>query len=156
MKAKKVFNIVIASLIGACAIAYLTCYCVIPERTMDFTYGLRDFFTQPIPVIGVSLGFIAVILFKLFRESSFGKKQIILLNEKHEETKEIVENSIKTLYEYKNVVESELNAKEQEIQELKATIIELGNKIPNKKVQEFVKELEYEREKTTNTETTEK
>lgn len=66
-KKNKVFKIIVFSLLGACCIAYLVLYCVFPQ-TKDITWQAFDYIcNKPLPVIGISISFALIILYKIIR-----------------------------------------------------------------------------------------
>lgn len=153
---KKVFYGIIGGLFILGMVAFFCFYNYRQEETVAFCNKVVEWLNQPLPIVGVSIIVVGGTIYKLLSQTSIGKKKI-------EQIKEIVSNSNESIEQYKialetykSLAESELNAKEQEIQELKAFIQKVCETIPNKKVNELVKELisEYEREETIDTQTT--
>lgn len=137
MKKNKIINGILFALLGACVVAYLVCLIVMKEETLEFTEKAKDFINQPLPIIGVSIVVLGGVLVKILSLSKYGQSQIAKAEEKIEEYKELIETN-------KTDLEALLEAKQAEIDELKATIVKVAENVPNKKVKAIAEELKGE------------
>lgn len=140
MKSKKIISLIILSVLLGCGIAYLTCYLTIKEDTINFTHGLVDFINKPLPIVGISLAIIGAFVLRLVAMSSWGKKQASLFSEKTDTLKKELEEEKCNLIAQQKILEESLKEKEEEIKGLEKFVCELCSKIPNKKVQNYIKE----------------
>ena len=140
MKNRKIICIVLGVLALCCGIAYLTCYLLIPQQTIDFSMGVKEFFTQPLPIIGVSLVFIGVLLAKLFAKTSFGKKQLEKTWDLIGAVKEDFNVQKVKLEEEIVVLKEQLELAKKECEKVKEYADKIAKTIPNKKVNNLVEE----------------
>lgn len=146
-KGKKVFLIILLSLLVSCGIAYIVLYCIYPTNTQKITWDVVDYIcNKPLPVIGVSTLVLAFAIFKI--------------------VKFIVSNKGKKFSELKieiSQLKLELNAAKEEAEKLKELIYtnhdetcedikEVCDAIPNKKVK-VIGEKVYGKRTNSNTET---
>lgn len=149
---KKVFYGIIGGLFTLGMVAFFCFYNYRQEETVAFCNKVVEWVNQPLPIIGVSIIVVGGTIYKLLAQTSIGKAKIEQVKEMVAKSNESIEQHKITLEIYKNITKSELEAKEQEIQELKAFIKKLCETIPNKKVKELISE--YERKETIDTQTT--
>lgn len=97
------------------------------EQVKEFILHAWEWLNQPLPIVGVSVLFILIFLWKFLASTSFGKKQIKKLNEGFERTKQKLEDEIK---HYQDVIAQQ----NEKIKFLESLIGELILLIPNKKV----------------------
>lgn len=112
------------------------------EQFKEFMMKAWEFLNAPLPIVGVSLIFILIFLWKIISSSSFGKKNIKRLNEVSRETKESVD---KKLIEYDTKIKEQdekIEQQNKEIEYLKQFIVRLCLTSPNKKIKELAKELD--------------
>lgn len=105
-----------------------------------FIDKVKDFFNQPIPIIGCSIGFLLVFVLVIFSKTSFGKRWILKLKALIEELKEsfralkkYVEESIATIKSYS---ETEIKKIEGQYSELSSLIVVIAENSHNIKVKE--------------------
>lgn len=148
-KAKKIFLIILISIVAVAAVALGLCYFfIIPEQTKQFLDAAWVWLNEPLPIVGVSSLVIAFFLWKIFVSSSFGKKRY---NE--------LKNKLSALLEILGQSEEERKKQNEELELLKAKnkvlleyINKIKNAIPNKKVKEIaeIKEDEERKEEINN------
>lgn len=140
---KKVLKIIGAILLSLGVIAFIVCLCVIPNEMQLFFDKVVEFANAPITICGISITLGGVFGYFLARfiinNSSYGKKNLNELNDKiiaigkvtkenYDEAKELIANFGKENNDKFNEIDKELNTLN------KAVLL-----IPNKKVQEALK-----------------
>jgi len=146
---KKALNIslmVLIALITICIIVDFVCLKYLPTETQAFNDKFMEYLNKPLPVIGVSLVVVGLFLLRLFASSSLGKKQINTLKEKISDNEQKTKELVNTLTEQKDALKCELERLKQENKEYREQIIYVLKLIPNAKVQNAIKELNYGRE----------
>lgn len=111
------------------------------------------FFNLTLPVVGISLGVLCLLIYKVFSKTSFGKKQIAKMNEKFnklatrsdafidkvekevEYFKKECDAKIKALSEYYENMLAQKQAKEDELESL---IIAISENIHNENIKELI------------------
>lgn len=110
--------------------------------------GFKTFWSQPIPIIGFTVGTVLISLLFFLAKTSFGKKAIRKANDKVEELKsdyiklkedtEKLNKNLKDYYEEKMALMNEAKEKEQKI------IIAIGESINNKNIKSIINEYKNE------------
>ena len=93
----------------------------------EFMLKAWEFLNDPLPIVGVSILFILIFIWKIYSSSSVGVKQLNKIKKDFERTENAVDEKIKHL-------EEKLKQLESENEKLKHIISELMSIIPNKKV----------------------
>lgn len=153
-KLNKGLKVVIWVLVGIVilgAIADLICLKVMPNETKQFNDILVEYANRPLPVIGVSLVVVGLFLLKLFASTSFGKSQIALIKEQVATNNENTQELVNTLIQENSALKEQLSAKEHELEIWKEQLIEILKLIPNAKVQNALKEIDYGEQETKET-----
>lgn len=151
-KARKIFIIVLAAIIGTLGVAIAICYFVIPDLTKHYAAIAWDWVNHPLPVVGVSALFIAFFIWKVFVSTSYGHKKYNELLAKFKELYDLyllfVEERNRRELEWQEKYKK-LDAKYKALKDY-TTTIKLAN--PSKKVREIpeITEDEEKREEETN------
>lgn len=106
--------------------------------------ALKDFFSQPVPIIGCTIGALAVLIFGIIKKSSIGKKSLLKLTGLYNDMTskfELVKleydakyEELKTEYENKLAL---ISNKKDEVEEL---LLAIAPYIHNAKVQELIED----------------
>ena len=155
MKTKKVTKVL--SIIGLCFILALliaigVLYVIYPTETKHYAKIAWDWLNYPLPVVGVSVLVITTLLWKIFINSSFGKKQINEFKRKAQETNDNFDNLLKQTNKEKAELIEIINQYRKELDSYKEYIARICEAIPNKQVKLIGAELN-ERKETVNNET---
>jgi len=87
-----VLTILCLLILGTCIVLYWVNPAFL-KRSIDY---LLELFKQPLPIVGVSVGFICICVWKIFSSTSLGKKV-------YSEAKQDCENSLAKAEEYKKI-----------------------------------------------------
>ena len=140
---KKVFKIVLISLLVSLGIAYLVLYCIFPAKTQEITWLTFDYIcNKPLPVIGVSALVVGVILYKII--SFVLKNKHLKYNELKAELQKIKEEDEAKINELTDKIAEILEKMKQTGDDLigvNNNIKQLYNTIPNKKVNKLGEKL---------------
>lgn len=115
---------------------------LVQQTLIDWGNAVKDFFNQPVPIIGCTIGFLLITILSILSKTSWGKKSInkvigLLDNFKKETTTKI--SNINQMYQD---LEKEYNEKlaiaETHNQELENLLLNIGEQLHNKKIKEYV------------------
>jgi tRNA A22 N-methylase len=114
---------------------------------------LDGFFNKPLPIVGVSLGIVCIVVFRLLARSSFGKKLynkvekdfnelqtrsddfVIKANKQIEDYKKECDSKVEAIKTYYETMLAQKQAKEDELETL---LLAIGDNIHNEKVRELI------------------
>jgi len=113
-----------------------------------------EWLNKPLPVVGVSTLFILIFLWKIFANSSFGKKKINELKELLRNTQTELEDKNKIANDRINNLLIENDDLKNKLEETTNIIKEICKTSPNKKIQAIGAKYYGERKETINNETT--
>lgn len=133
-KSSKVLIIILSVLAVLSVTAVGILYHFYPDGVTYYAKTAWDWLNQPLPVVGISVLFILVFMFKIFAESSLGKKKLNEFKRATDNIKQDFDELVQLFYELKSGCEEEINELKQENKELKQVIKEICEVIPNKKV----------------------
>lgn len=111
--------------------------------------NIKDFFNQPVPIIGSTIGALLIFVLSVISKTSIGKKALNELKNKYnklttefltilESFKKHKEKIDETLKVQKEALEIALKEKQEEIDKLEELIIAISENIHNAKVKELV------------------
>lgn len=125
------------------------------ETIKEVAATFLGWLNQPLPIIGVSLLFILIFLWKIFSSTSFGKKQIKNINGGFKR----LEIGVKEVEQRVNDKLAELEFVKKELEdaynEIKALVIEVCETSPNKKLKAIAERLKNdEKEERADSQTT--
>lgn len=153
-KSNKVFIIIAVIVTVLLVAAYLVLFVLYPEQTKTWTMTAWDWLNRPLPVVGVSTLVVIFFLWKVFVNSSFGKKKLNELNELLRDTQTELENKNKIANDRINNLLTENADLCNRLEEAIETIKEICETSPNKKIKAIGVKYYGERKETTNNETT--
>ena len=136
---KKILKVALPILLVGFFVAITICYSLYPEQTLQFAEKLKEFANQPLPIAGFSTLTIGGLLFLIIRyiisNSNFGKAKL-------QEMKTELENAKKELADEQSKTRKLQAYYKEEIDYYKSATIEGLKLIPNKKVQDYVANIE--------------
>lgn len=136
-KRKKILMIVGVVLIVLLLASFLICYHFWPEQTKTYVMTFWDWLNKPLPVVGVSTLFICFLVWRIFKATSFGKKQINLFKTQAEETQHKFD-CLKSEYETEiKDLKMIIDGYRTELNQYREGGAEVCKTIPNKKVKEL-------------------
>ena len=148
-KFEKVLNIVLFSILGACAIAILVIYIISPSLVQSGFEYVVDLLNKPLPIVGITVGAVLIFLWKVIVATNYGKKQIASLEKQYKEKYEQLKSE-------KEKLEQEREENKEQIRNIENSFVELCAIFPNKKVNDFgenfAKGLDYGEKSTGNEE----
>ena len=153
-KSKKVLISIAVILVVLLVAAYFVLLSLYPEQTKNWTMTAWEWLNKPLPVVGVSTLFILIFLWKIFANSSFGKKKISELKELLNATQTELENKNKIANDRINNLIIENEELKNKLEEAINIIKEICKTSPNKKIQAIGDKYYGETKETINNETT--
>ncbi len=153
-KSKKVLISIAVILVILLVAAYFVLLNLYPEQTKNWTMTAWEWLNKPLPVVGVSTLFILIFLWKIFANSSFGKKKINELKELLRNTQTELEDKNKIANDRINNLLIENDDLKNKLEETTNIIKEICKTSPNKKIQAIGAKYYGERKETINNETT--
>ena len=153
-KSKKVLISIAVILVVLLVVAYIVLLSLYPEQTKNWTMTAWEWLNKPLPVVGVSTLFILIFLWKIFANSSFGKRKINELKELLNNTQTELENKNKIANDRINNLIIENDDLKNKLEEAINIIKEICKTSPNKKIQAIGDKYYGERKETVNNETT--
>ena len=91
-KSKKAFTIIAVIVVISLVIAYGVMYILYPNPTKQWTMTAWDWLNEPLPIVGVSTLMILIFAWQVFKNSSFGKKQLLELRRMHDDANKLVDS----------------------------------------------------------------
>lgn len=153
-KSKKVLISIAVILVALLVAAYAVLFILYPEQTKNWTMTAWDWLNEPLPVVGVSTLFVLFFLWKIFANSSFGKKKINGLKELLNATQTELEDKNKIANDRINSLIIENDELKNKLEEAINIIKEICKTSPNKKIQAIGDKYYGETKETVNNETT--
>lgn len=111
------------------------------EQFKEFMLTAWEWLNQPLPIISVSVLFLLVFAWKVFKSTKFGKKQLVAMERKIANSEEKLEIKKQELEVLKQQIIAKNKELEEKLEKVDEFIIKLCNTIPNRKVKELVKEI---------------
>lgn len=133
-RAKKTLTIILLCVILAIAITVVVLRSIFPEQTVYYIKMIWDYLNKPLPVVGVSTLVIGFFLLKMFKNSSFGKKQINEFKRRAEQMEFEVSLMKQKNSEAKKEFEDKLSQAYEEINYYKSLIKKICEVSPNAKI----------------------
>lgn len=115
---------------------------MIVETFNTWCNAVKDFFNQPVPIIGCTIGFLLITILNILSKTSWGRKTINTVigsvnTLKAETTAKIAETS-ENINNLKNEYEQKLAIAETHSQELENLLLNIGDQLHNKQIKEYV------------------
>ena len=118
------------------------------EQFKEIVDTFWGWLNQPLPIIGVSILFILIFLWKIFSSTSFGKKQIKKINDGFKRLETFVDEKAKEIEQTKQEIETNIEKFKEDYNFMLSIIVELCETLPNKKVKVIAEKVkEYEERK---------
>lgn len=131
LKVVKIIFICLAVILG---VGYVVLNFINPELAKQVVDTVVDYANRPLPIVGVSAVVLAVLVWKIFERTGYGKRAIAQMKKEYEEQKEKDRQELeRKKIEYSAII----CFYEQEMDLLFNGFIQLCDYIPNKKVKEF-------------------
>ena len=153
-KANKVLLIIFCVLIAVAAVTVGIFYGLYPVQTKEYILMTWNWLNKPLPVVGVSTLMILFFAWKVFANSSFGKKQINELKTELENVNRATKNERLSLETQIAYLEREIEQLRQDVETEKRVSAEAYAVSPNKKIRAIGVKYYGERKETINNETT--
>lgn len=134
---KKFFNVVkiiSISLLVLALGAYVVLYIVNVDLAKEIMATAMDYLNRPLPIVGVSVLVLAVLLWKIFSSSIYGKKYLNLAEQKFEEQVEELKSEHQKEKEELNAI---IQLQDQEIDIVYQAALDVCKISPNKKIKEI-------------------
>ena len=137
------------SLIVTCIVMYV----LYPVQTKAFIMNAWDWLNEPIPIVGVSTLMILIFAWQVFKNSSFGRKQLLELKRLGNDTKDTIEAVRAEKDTQIANLQSQVEYLSGELEKFRNNVAEALMLVPNKKVKELGEKINgKEREETVNNE----
>lgn len=153
-KSKKILISIAVILVVLLVAAYIVLLNLYPEQTKSWTMTAWDWLNKPLPIVGVSTLVVIFFLWKVFVNSSFGKKKLNELKELLNNTQTELENKNKIANDRINNLITENEDLKNKLEEAINTIKEICETSPNKKIKAIGVKYYGERKETIDNETT--
>lgn len=153
-KSKKILISIAVILVVLLIAAYIVLLNLYPEQTKNWTMTAWDWLNKPLPIVGVSTLVVIFFLWKVFVNSSFGKKKLNELKELLNNTQTELENKNKIANDRINNLITENEDLKNKLEEAINTIKEICETSPNKKIKAIGVKYYGERKETIDNETT--
>lgn len=105
---------------------------------------VKDFFNQPVPIIGCTIGFLLITILSILSKTSWGKKAInkamTSINSLKDETTLKLTETSKMIEDIKNEYNEKLALSESKSQEIENLLLTISEQLHNKKIKECVEE----------------
>ena len=135
LKVVKIIFICLAVILG---VGYVVLNFINPELAKQVVDTVVDYANRPLPIVGVSTVVLAILVWKIFERTGYGKRAIAQMKKEYEEQKEKDRQELeRKKIEYSAII----CFYEQEMDLLFNGFIQLCDYIPNKKVKEFGEKL---------------
>ena len=145
---KKALKIILPILILLGLAGFIVCSILIPNQLHDFWKLIYSYLNEQLPIVGVSAVVIGAFAWKIFQNTSFGKRAINKikkeLNETKNEAKAFKENADKTREEFdifKNNTIGVLKEFSDKLDNYTEDIVKLCETSPNAKIKAFGEKL---------------
>jgi glucan phosphoethanolaminetransferase (alkaline phosphatase superfamily) len=145
-KSNKTIIIVSLVLILLLAVALVVCLFVIPDQTRHYIKTAWDWLNYPLPIVGVSTLMVIILIWKIFVNTSFGKKQINEFKRNAQETKDNFDNLLTQTNKEKAELIEIINQYKKELDTYKEYLSKICEAIPNKQVKLIGAELNERKE----------
>ena len=125
------------------------------EWVGDAWNWIKDFFNQPIPIIGVSILFLTLFILKIIATTTIGKKGLrklqkssddfvekveVLLHRKEEQDEEFKRAVAKTIEGYERFNNNKNNERDRKIAKLEALVLKISEENHNRNVKKLITE----------------
>ena len=108
----------------------------------EIVANIKDFFNQPVPIIGCTIGFVLVFILVILSKTSFGRKALKFLKGKvaelEKEYNEFKEATSKQVEDLKSAYEEKLNIAESKVAVLEEVILIVADQTHNEQVKKAV------------------
>lgn len=147
-KFKKIFNVVLITLITLCCIGAIVSYCIIPDNTKLFFDGIREFINQPLPIAIGSITTLGGILWVIISKIGFGSRELKKIRENVEgfktscgDYKEEAQKYYELAKVEKQEIKTILTNYDSKLDNLENELIKVCETIPNAKVKALAEEI---------------
>lgn len=115
---------------------------MIVETFNTWCNAVKDFFNQPVPIIGCTIGFLLITFLSILSKTSWGRKTINTvigsINTLKAETTAKISETSENINNLKNEYEQKLAIAETHSQELETLLLNIGDQLHNKQIKEYV------------------
>lgn len=115
---------------------------IIVETFNTWCNAVKDFFNQPVPIIGCTIGFLLITILSILSKTSWGRKTINTvigsINTLKAETTAKISETSENINNLKNEYEQKLAIAETHSQELETLLLNIGDQLHNKQIKEYV------------------
>ena len=130
-KFMKVVKIILISLLVFVLVGYVVLYMVNPELARQIMATVVDYANRPLPIIGVSSVVVAILVWKIFSSTIYGKKALAQMKLQYEMEAQKIRNE----YEQEKMkYASIITFYENELDVVFDSVVEMCNASGNKKV----------------------
>lgn len=138
---KKFYNVVKIILISTAILlgaAFGICYIVNPVLARQIQDVVVDYINRPLPIAGVSVATAAILIWKIFSATKYGKRKIAEMKAEYEREKTDLVSQNEA---YKNICTGVLGCFGKELDVVFDSVSKVCNASPNKKIKEIGNQL---------------
>lgn len=122
------------------------------ETLKQWALAVKDFFNQPVPIIGCTIGFLLITILSILSKTSWGKKSINKVmgsvNTLKSETALKLSETSQMIELVKNEYNEKLALSESKSQEIENLLLNISEQLHNKKIKEYVEEYRKTKDET--------